>query len=274
MLKKFIKSITVTLTLKLGATRIGRVIMETLLNQAMDRSIKVFHKDIELIFSTPNPLTAWRAATFSEKEPETLEWIDNMETGSILWDIGANVGLYSIYAAKSVNATVFSFEPSIFNLELLGRNICNNKVDKNISIVPIALSNTNGFNFMRHTTMGWGGALSGFGTEINQDGNKLNSIYQYKTLGFKPDDLLKTDILIQPDHIKLDVDGIEHLILAGSQKILKHTKSILVEINEDFSTQNELARKILLDAGFQQTITRQSVYNLKDQNISNQIWVR
>ena len=43
-------------------------------------------------------------------------------------------------AAKSVNATVFSFEPSIFNLELLGRNICNNKVDKNISIVPIVFS--------------------------------------------------------------------------------------------------------------------------------------
>ena len=38
--------------------------------------------------------------------------------------------------------------------------------------------------------------------------------------------------------------------------------------------QNELVRKILLDAGFQQTIIRQSVYNLKDQNISNQIWVR
>ena len=73
MLKNFLKSTTIIFIKKIGATRIGRVIMETLLNQAMERSIKVFHKDIELIFSTPNPLTVWRASTFSDKEPETLE---------------------------------------------------------------------------------------------------------------------------------------------------------------------------------------------------------
>ena len=35
---------------------------------------------------------------FFSKEPETLEWIDNFsKDSSIFWDIGANIGLYSIY---------------------------------------------------------------------------------------------------------------------------------------------------------------------------------
>jgi FkbM family methyltransferase len=46
-----------------------------------------------------------------------------MPRGSVLWDIGANVGLYSCYAVKARDCRVFAFEPSVFNLELLARNI-------------------------------------------------------------------------------------------------------------------------------------------------------
>ena len=69
------------------------------------------------IFSIANPLLRLRAETFLTKEPETLEWIDRMNDDSVLWDIGANVGIYSIYAAVSKRANVIAFEPSFFNLE-------------------------------------------------------------------------------------------------------------------------------------------------------------
>lgn len=274
MLKKLLKSIIIKVTVKLSSTRVGTIIMETILQKAMSKSTKISHNEIELTFSTPNPLTKWRATTFSEKEPETLEWIDNMETGSIIWDIGANVGIYSIYAAKAINATVYAFEPSIFNLELLGRNITNNKVVENVFIVPIALSDKNGFNLMRHTNTDWGGALSSFGAQTDQDGKKFSAINKYKTLGLKPDDLMDQEIFRQPDHIKLDVDGIEHLILAGSQKVLSNVKSILVEINDDFLIQQETAKKLLNESGFKQKKKQKSIFNSKDQNISNQIWTK
>ena len=46
------------------------------------------------------------AESFSKKEPDTLAWIDLIPEGSLIWDIGANVGLYSVYAAKARNCKV------------------------------------------------------------------------------------------------------------------------------------------------------------------------
>ena len=61
--------------------------------------------------AVPNWLAGWRVDTFSSKEPETLEWIDSLPEGSVLWDVGANVGLYSVYAAKKRRCRVWAFEP-------------------------------------------------------------------------------------------------------------------------------------------------------------------
>ena len=88
-------------------------------------------------------LTAWRVETFFTKEPETLEWIDNFEKKDnlIFWDIGANIGLYSIYnSLKNPNSTTISFEPSSSNLRVLTRNISINNLENRIKLFPMPLS--------------------------------------------------------------------------------------------------------------------------------------
>ena len=60
----------------------------------------VVHKNLRMSFSVPNHLALYRCKTFKTKEPDTLTWIEQMGEDSVFWDIGANVGLYSIYAAK------------------------------------------------------------------------------------------------------------------------------------------------------------------------------
>ena len=82
----------------------------------------------DIIFFTPNEITDWRINTFFTKEPETLEWIDSFKGEKIVfWDIGANIGLYSLYAAiKHPNIEIVSFEPSVNNLRILSRNIYKN----------------------------------------------------------------------------------------------------------------------------------------------------
>ena len=60
-------------------------------------SNKKHHK---LKISTPNLITTTRAKTFSSKEPDTLIWIDGFNENSIFFDIGANIGLYSLYTAS------------------------------------------------------------------------------------------------------------------------------------------------------------------------------
>ena len=57
-------------------------------------------KNKNLSFFVPNNLVKWRLDTFLEKEPETIEWINNFEKKNIIfWDIGSNIGQYSIYCA-------------------------------------------------------------------------------------------------------------------------------------------------------------------------------
>ena len=48
-----------------------------------------------------------------------------------------------------------------------------------------------------------------------------------------------------PDYIKIDVDGVEHLILKGGQKILSKVDSVLIEINDEFLEQAEKAEFFL-----------------------------
>ena len=54
-------------------------------------------------FFTPNAICQFRADTFSTKEPEMLEWIDDYGDNGVFFDIGANIGLYSVYFAKNLS---------------------------------------------------------------------------------------------------------------------------------------------------------------------------
>jgi len=76
----------------------------------------------------------------------------------VLWDIGGNLGLYSLYTALRDNsAKVFTFEPSIFNLEIMTRNVVLNRVKEQITVMPLALSETSGTDTMHMSMTAWGG---------------------------------------------------------------------------------------------------------------------
>jgi hypothetical protein len=82
----------------------------------------------------------------------------------------------------------------------------------------------------------------------------------------------------QPDYIKMDVDGIEHLILKGGKSILLKVKSILIEINDKFTVQADGASLYLREAGFKLKEKRHADYFDSDtgsaRHTFNQIWVK
>jgi len=212
----------------------------------------------------------YRHKTFFSKEPETLNWIDGFNPNSIFFDIGANVGLYSIYAALKKDMKVFAFEPSFFNLEFLARNIFRNDLNDKINILPIALNDKNGLNDFHLTSTEWGGALSTFEMNYDDSGNEMHPEFIYKTIGFSLDSIVKILNISQPDYIKIDVDGLEHIILSGAKEVLKEVKEILVEINDNFYTQSENTKIILTDLNF---YLEQKIYTEKvNRPIANQIW--
>ena len=165
--------------------------------------------------------------TIFSKEPETLEWIDGFkDEGFIFWDIGANIGLYSIYnSLKYKKSTTISFEPSSSNLRILTRNISINNLENRIKVIPIPLSNKeNTFQNMNEGAFIEGGALNTFGEKFNFEGKKFEPEMKYSVIGTTINYLVESKILQIPDYIKIDVDGIEHLILEGGDKVLDNTK--------------------------------------------------
>ena len=205
------------------------------------KKISILNKEVN--FFIPNQLTDWRIKTFFTKEPETLEWIDSFEKKDkiIFWDIGANIGLYSIYSVlRNENVSTISFEPSTSNLRVLSRNISINNLENKIKILSAPLSNKeNQFLTMNEGDFIEGGALNTFGENYDFAGELFDSKMKYKILGTTIKNLLDNNILEIPNYIKIDVDGIEHLILEGAGEYLKdkRIKSLSIEINEDFKEQ-------------------------------------
>jgi FkbM family methyltransferase len=261
----------------LGQTRIGRVLFAQAVDNAMSRTLRVTHGGTELRFAVPNEVAEARARTFSTQEPETLHWIDAMPEGAVLWDVGANVGLYSCYAARARGCRVVAFEPSVFNLELLARNIFLNRLTDRVTIMALPLCTRLSESTLNMTTTAWGGALSTFGTDVGFDGRTLERVFEFRTVGLSMDECPAKLALPPPEFIKMDVDGIEHLILQGGAAILRQVRGVSVEVNEAFTEQAQGCERLLTEAGLRFVAKAHSdmiEHNPTFRRTFNQVWER
>jgi FkbM family methyltransferase len=187
-----------------------------------------------ITFFCPGKLPELRAQTLLTKEPGTLKWIETFENTETLWDIGANVGVYSLYAGIKGH-TVLSFEPSPANYYLLSRNIEINKLDNNILAYCIAFNDITKLDtfFMANTKLG--GSLNSFGEAIDWQGNSYIPLLKQAMVGYSVDDFVRYFNPPFPNHIKLDVDGIEGKIVKGAKETLgdNRLKSVLVELDTE-----------------------------------------
>jgi len=270
MMRVIIKRMVSVLARTLPRLPGGEYALHQLLESGMNARGVATHAGVSMVFPIPNALCRYRVTSFSTKEPETLEWIESMPYGSVMWDVGANIGLYSVYAAKVREANVIAFEPSVFNLELLARSVFLNSLQQRVLLVPVALDEKTGASVFKMSTTAWGGALSTFGQDYGQDGRALADIFAYRTCGVSMRDAVDKLGLPMPQFIKIDVDGIEHLILRGGAAILGQADSVLVEINDDFAAQAAESSMHLSAAGL--TLKRKCGLNAGNQY--NQWWVR
>ncbi|MBD1163512.1 FkbM family methyltransferase [Pelagibacterales bacterium SAG-MED11] len=236
---------------------------------------KILLKDqSQLIFFTPNNLIDWRVRTLLSKEPDTIQWIDNFDKNKeiIFWDIGANIGLFSIYSAQKHKGKikVIAFEPSSSNLRVLTRNISMNNFSNKIFVNQIALTNKkNVFLDMNEPDFIEGSSLNTFGEKFNFEGENFLAKQKYKIFGTTIDTMIDESYLDIPDYIKIDVDGLEHLILEGGDKVFKNKKikSVLIEVNENFKTQKDTVLKFMLDHNFKFITKENTPKNLSDKFI-------
>ena len=210
----------------------------------------------KLTLFSPNFLIDILIRDFFKKEPETLDWIDNFkkEKKIIFWDIGSNIGLYSIYAASNYeNIEVISFEPSTSNLRILSRNISINNLEKKIKIFQLPLGlEKNKFLEFNERKFNEGESHNSLDKNIDFEGNKINPTNKYQIFSTNIDKIIEDEILDVPDYIKIDVDGIEHLILKGGLKLLKNYKvlEMQIEINENYPDQYNSVIKVMDNCSF------------------------
>ena len=187
------------------------------------------------------------------------------------FDIGANVGLYSIYASISKNSKVFSFEPSFLILNYLLEIFIPTRWKK-IVVVPLPLNDKISISNFDLTSTDWGGALSTFEKGFNDSGEAINPKFSYKTLGISLDRLVETFNLPNPSYIKMDVDGLEHFIISGGRNLISKASEILIEVNDNFLDQNRKVNYFLDEAGFK--LDKKVYAYPKSRGVANQIWIR
>ena len=178
-------------------------------------------------FRTPSGKSLWRAETLFSKEPITIAWIDAFHKDDVFWDIGANVGVYSLYAAKVKGVLTLAFEPASFNHALLCDNIHLNALSGRISAYELAFSDRSQLGKLRLEDDEPGVALA----TIEQDGaGRL----EQSILVFSIDDFVDRFSPPFPTHIKIDVDGVEQQILKGATNTLSDARlrSLIVEVDE------------------------------------------
>ena len=208
-----------------------------------NRITPVRYEGTEVKFHTPNEQTQWRAKSLFTKEPSTIAWIDTFKAGEVFYDVGANIGGYSVWAAKRRGVKVLAFEPQAANYALLCRNLTLNAVDgtaycvavtQHIASMPGHLDKDVLFDRIYLSSEEQGVACNSFGTPVGPDLKQRESVAQ-GCIGIALDALVEE--LGVPDHIKIDVDGLEHLVIAGAANLLASgtVKSLLVEVNTNLA---------------------------------------
>jgi FkbM family methyltransferase len=196
---------------------------------------ELVHDGIRVVYSTPNVHTRWRVDSLLTKEPSTIAWIAGFSAGDVLVDVGANVGMYSIWAAKTRGARVYAFEPEAQNFALLNRNIVLNELAGRVSAYCAALSDTSALGELHLSELRAGGSCHSFGEKLDFKHEPMQPAYSQGCVSLRLDDLVARGTLPCPAHVKIDVDGFEPKVIAGARETLRdpRVRSMSIEVNRN-----------------------------------------
>ena len=202
-----------------------------------------------------NEVLEWRANSFLTKEPTTLQWMQGLERNSVLIDVGANIGIYTLPSAIFHVRKVIAIEPEIKNYNMLISNIeLNNISGDKVEALPVAVSTKHANSSTKLYLSGDFAGSSCHQVGISQD-FKLNPV---DSLGRKTRDVYcisLASIVRQVDsyhdgpiHIKVDVDGIEEDVLESlfSENLIHRIASMQIELNPSIEGHERLIDRLSL----------------------------
>jgi len=177
---------------------------------------------------------AWqRGRTFLGKEPGTIAWLrGELREGDVFLDIGANIGIFSIFAAARVGDTgqVYAVEPHLPTATQLLRNVALNGMGSRVTVLTIAAAEADGFAPFHYKRFREGAS----GSQLAIDGSPDMEMQAGRELKYAMsiDSMVDAGVIRPPDLIKIDTDGIEIPITRGMAGLLgrQGPRGVLVEI--------------------------------------------
>ena len=174
-----------------------------------------------LFWLNPVSYIDFHLIAYKTHDDEVKNWLDKYLTeGDVFLDIGANIGYFSLYAAKIRNANVIAFEPSKRELHRFYKNIATNKLN-NITVYPFALGNET-----TKLTLNLADFQNpGKNSIVHSESNKQTSqeIINIATLG----DLVSPIHIGKIKLVKIDVEGYEYHVLQGLESVMEHLQDVV-----------------------------------------------
>lgn len=191
------------------------------------------YADRRISMTVGSPWQVYRLGS-SAKEPETIRWLETeLQPGDCLYDIGANVGAYSLvaHAIGGGAVTVVAFEPAFATFAELCTNIRLNAAGHRIVPMPLGLGDDNAMVELEYSDVVAGAAQHHWRSRGSDDGTARTFSLQAPLV--RLDDVVPLFGLPPPTLIKLDVDGLEVEVLRGGRGLLAspELRSCLVELD-------------------------------------------
>jgi FkbM family methyltransferase len=171
------------------------------------------------------------SSVYTWYEPHMASAIkDHLPRGGTFWDVGANIGLISLFASKIVGPSghVVSFEPSPQVLTLLRRNADG----QNVKVLPYGIGNADTLKSFAAQGTSSSSSFVKDVTAINRDFQPDQAIEQVTVTMYKLDTVLDSGLSPNPTLVKIDIEGFELEALKGADHILSSARpKLLIEIH-------------------------------------------
>lgn len=231
---------------------------------------KVSADGVSFTLPCTNWVTHFRWYLFRRKEQEVRHYINTyVKEGDVFFDIGANIGVFSVYAGKRYkDISVYCFEPEYSNLNALKENIiCNALVDK-VKIHSSAISDFVGLSSLHLQDLIEGSAAHSENRESIEKTEEGYPVVWSEGVISVTLDYVCEQLKVVPNVIKIDTDGNEDKVLYGSAKTLadRRLRSLVIEMPTD-AEKGQYCRDVLASAGF-------FVAWSDRERTRNEIWVR
>lgn len=176
-------------------------------------------EDLRLVYDKADAAMGGPLGSSGTWEPHLTSFFRRtIRPGMVVADVGANIGFYSLLAARlvGVSGLVFSFEPNSENCRLILLNLEDNDL-RNVRLLPLALSTRTGFAYFS-SFMGSNGGLLPNITDTLSDP-------QCVVVPTMPADDVFRDQRV--DFIKMDTEGAEGLIVAGASNLIQRDRPVV-----------------------------------------------